>query len=68
MRKTLNLYTEDTKTMQAVSTVKKICVLKLYLNDTISESGIWENRMYRLIERTEEGESRPLPTLHSMKK
>jgi len=31
--------------------------------DTISESGIRENRMYRLIERTEEGGSRPLTTL-----
>lgn len=46
------------KTMQTNSTVKK-----LYLNDTISESGIRENRMYRLIEWTEEGKSRPLPTL-----
>ena len=48
--------------------IRRLCkqtvqLIKLYLNDTISESGIQENRMYQSIERTEEGNRRPLPTL-----
>jgi len=37
MRKTLNLYTEDTKTMQAESTVKKVHLIPDLRLETVSK-------------------------------